>query len=168
MGGGREKEANGETKSTGASIQNRKPTENGDRNRKPSVEDLVEPPDGGWGWMVVFASFMIHVIADGIVYSFGIFYMEFLDYYKGGKGETAWVGSLVPGVTLSVGEYLSCFTKTPVYTKYINNKSIVSACHILRRFDLSYRTHHPSHPPPSPYRGKVGLTSTLLAYFQCT
>jgi hypothetical protein len=24
-------------------------------------------PDGGWGWVVVFASFMIHFIMDGFV-----------------------------------------------------------------------------------------------------
>jgi hypothetical protein len=27
-----------------------------------SVTDVPRPPDGGWGWAVVFASFMIHVI----------------------------------------------------------------------------------------------------------
>ena len=90
-----------------------KPVTNGEpRGQRKSLPDVLEveedglpvPPDGGWGWMVVIGSFMIHVIADGIVYSFGIFYMEFLDYYKGGKGETAWVGSLVPGVTLTVGK----------------------------------------------------------------
>lgn len=66
--------------------------------------EMPVPPDGGWGWMVVLGSFALHVIADGIVYSFGVFYIDFLDYFKGGKGETAWVGSLVPGVTLTVGK----------------------------------------------------------------
>ena len=27
-----------------------------------STTDLPTPPDGGWGWAVVFASFMIHVV----------------------------------------------------------------------------------------------------------
>lgn len=65
---------------------------------------LPVPPDGGWGWAVVFGSFMLHVIADGIVYSFGVFYIEFLKEFGEGKGETAWIGSLVPGVTLLVGK----------------------------------------------------------------
>lgn len=68
------------------------------------VDSMPTPPDGGWGWFVVLGSFLLHVVADGIVYSFGVFYMEFLTYFKGGKGETAWVGSLVPGVTFLVGK----------------------------------------------------------------
>ena len=66
--------------------------------------DLPTPPDGGWGWVVVFSSFMVHIIADGVAYSFGVFYIEFLEHFQGGRGETGWVGSLVVGVTLSSGE----------------------------------------------------------------
>jgi hypothetical protein len=68
--------------------------------------NIPVPPDGGWGWMVVFGSFMIHVIADGIVYSFGIFYSEFLEYFESGKGDTAWIASLMVGITYISGKPL--------------------------------------------------------------
>ncbi len=37
----------------------------------PLVE-LPPPPDGGWGWVVCFASFMCNLILDGIAYTFGV------------------------------------------------------------------------------------------------
>lgn len=34
-------------------------------DRSEIQEDtLPTPPDGGWGWLVVFASFMIHVVSE--------------------------------------------------------------------------------------------------------
>ena len=32
------------------------------------VLELPAPPDGGWGWVIVFASFMNNLIIDGIAY----------------------------------------------------------------------------------------------------
>ena len=86
---------------------------------KPEV--VPKPPDGGWGWFVVLGSFLLHVIADGIVYSFGVFYVEFLDYFGGGKGETSWIGSLVPGVTLGVGKSQNQF-KFVLWLKLLSSK----------------------------------------------
>ena len=40
------------------------------------------PPDGGWGWAVVFASFMINAIVDGFCYSFGILLPEFAHHFN--------------------------------------------------------------------------------------
>ncbi|XP_013113022.2 monocarboxylate transporter 12 [Stomoxys calcitrans] len=67
------------------------------------------PPDGGWGWMVVFGSFMIHIITDGMTYSFGLFYDEFLVYFNEGKGYTAWIVSIMVGVTFASGPISSAF-----------------------------------------------------------
>jgi len=73
-------------------------------------EERVIPPDGGWGWMVVLSSFIIHIIADGIVYSFGIFFIEFIDYFNSTHGETAWIASILVGLTLGSGPIASVIT----------------------------------------------------------
>lgn len=78
-----------------------------------SVAALAKPPDGGWGWVVVLSSFMIHVIADGVTYTFGIFYLEFLKYFQESKGKTAWIASIMVGTTFCIGPVASGLT-----TKY--------------------------------------------------
>ncbi|GAB0094066.1 monocarboxylate transporter 12 [Sergentomyia squamirostris] len=83
----------------------RKPTD-GDGNE---VAQLPAPPDGGWGWMVAFASFAIHIVTDGMTYSFGMFYVEFLTYFGEDKSYTAWIVSILVGVTLCSGPISSSF-----------------------------------------------------------
>lgn len=67
--------------------------------------EVPVPPDGGWGWVIVFASFMCCLIVDGIAYTFGVFLPQFVIYFNEGKGTVAWVGSLLAGVYLSCGNY---------------------------------------------------------------
>uniref|UniRef100_A0A914VY92 Major facilitator superfamily (MFS) profile domain-containing protein n=1 Tax=Plectus sambesii TaxID=2011161 RepID=A0A914VY92_9BILA len=66
--------------------------------------------DGGWGWMVVFGSFLIHVFADGIVYSFGVMVSELLDVFGEGRALTSWIVSLLVGLTLGTGPIASAIT----------------------------------------------------------
>jgi len=69
---------------------------------------VVRPPDGGWGWMVVAAAFLVNLIVDGVAYTFGIIMPELLHHFEAGKGKTALVGSLIPGVYLIVGKKFIC------------------------------------------------------------
>ncbi|XP_050042907.1 monocarboxylate transporter 14 [Dermacentor andersoni] len=88
-------------------------TDGGQHLSAASATALAPPPDGGWGWMVVFSSFMIHVIADGVTYTFGIFYLEFLKHFQESKGKTAWIASIMVGTTFCIGPVASGLT-----TKY--------------------------------------------------
>ncbi|KAJ8969484.1 hypothetical protein NQ317_011490 [Molorchus minor] len=72
--------------------------------------DLPPPPDGGYGWVVVFASFMCNMIVDGTAYTFGVFLSRMADFYGESEGTTAWVGSLLSGMYLSVGPLVSALT----------------------------------------------------------
>ncbi|XP_073783666.1 monocarboxylate transporter 9a isoform X2 [Danio rerio] len=56
--------------------------------------------DGGWGWMIVVASFMAQFLSFGSPQSVGVLYPEWLSAFQEGKGMTAWVGSMVSGVAL--------------------------------------------------------------------
>ncbi|GLV31457.1 uncharacterized protein CBL_07219 [Carabus blaptoides fortunei] len=72
--------------------------------------DIPPPPDGGYGWVIVIASFMCNMIVDGIAYTFGVFLGEFVTYFGEGKGRVAWVGSLLSGMYLSAGPVVSALT----------------------------------------------------------
>ncbi|XP_067949510.1 monocarboxylate transporter 12-like [Watersipora subatra] len=72
-----------------------------------TLAKTIEPPDGGWGWIVVLGSFLIHVIVDGITYSFGVIFIALLEDFQGGKGDTAWILSIFVGMTLGSGPIAS-------------------------------------------------------------
>ncbi|CAG7818808.1 unnamed protein product [Allacma fusca] len=65
------------------------------------------PPDGGWGWVVVLAAFLVNMIADGVTFSFGVFYVEFNSYFGESKSKTAWIGSLLASMPLLSGPIAS-------------------------------------------------------------
>lgn len=71
------------------------------KHNKPKI------PDGGWGWMVVLASLLISMIADGVSFSFGLLYIEFLHEFGASKSKTAWIGSLFMAVPLLSGPIMS-------------------------------------------------------------
>ncbi|CAN7976891.1 unnamed protein product, partial [Ixodes persulcatus] len=69
------------------------------------VEQAAQPPDGGWGWVVVIAGFVCHVVVDGIVYSSGLFFDEFLSCFGEGHALTSWIASILMG---------SCLISSPI------------------------------------------------------
>ena len=67
-------------------------------------------PDGSYSWVVLVASFIANLIGDGCLFSFGVLYVEFLDYFRESKAKTAWIGSLFMSVPLLTGPIASAFT----------------------------------------------------------
>ncbi|XP_074839049.1 monocarboxylate transporter 13-like [Carettochelys insculpta] len=54
----------------------------------------LEPPDGGWGWMVVLAAFFQSALVFGVIRSFGVFFMEFVGYFGELSGRVSWITSI--------------------------------------------------------------------------
>lgn len=68
---------------------------------------MVVPPDGGWGWVVVAASFMCNLVVDGIIFTFGMMKDSLVEEFKVNDSEVALVGALQSGFYLMAGEYNS-------------------------------------------------------------
>ncbi|XP_060083013.1 monocarboxylate transporter 12-like [Ylistrum balloti] len=61
----------------------------------------LSPPNGGWGWIIVFGSLIAHIIIFGIEKSSGIFYLKFEARFNKSAAVTAWITTL-PGVFRSI------------------------------------------------------------------
>lgn len=71
------------------------------------VDKLPPIPDGGWGWVVVFAAFLTAACADGLTYSFGILHEEFINYFQESQSKTSLIGSLFISIPLISGPIMS-------------------------------------------------------------
>lgn len=69
--------------------------------------ELKKSPDGGWGWVIVFVSFLTQFLCYGSPLAVGVLYIEWLDAFGEGKGKTAWVGSLASGVGLIASKWIN-------------------------------------------------------------
>ena len=48
-----------------------------------------------WKWVIVCCGFFLGFLTDGIRFSFGLTYKEWLEEFNKGKGVTAGIGSLM-------------------------------------------------------------------------
>lgn len=92
-------------------------------------------PDGGWGWIIVFASLMIHFIMDGITYSMGdVFLHPIKDRLGAGRGAVSTIFSILPAITLASGPIATIFTN-----RYgCRRVTIIGSCIAALGFLLSY------------------------------
>lgn len=96
--------------------------------------ELVVPPDGGWGWVVVMGSFACNMIVDGIIFSFGMFLTEIAQSFGVNTAQVALVGSLLSGFYLIAGPFASALSNRFGFRTVAITGSILGAA----AFVLSY------------------------------
>jgi len=72
------------------------------------IEDDIK--EGGWGWIVVAASFLCNMVIDGIGYSFGVLLEPISSEFKQSIGYVSFVGSILAGVILLTGPLAAAST----------------------------------------------------------
>lgn len=69
---------------------------------RPEHDELPEPPDGGWGWVVVAGSFTIMAFTWGQTKAFGLYMLGIQEELGLGAAETA----LVQGVNVALSFFM--------------------------------------------------------------
>lgn len=68
------------------------------------IEEFIpSPPDGGYGWVVVFCSFMLQFIVDGISYAFGAFLRVYVEAFNCTMSEASTLMSCLLGCYMLSG-----------------------------------------------------------------
>ena len=67
------------------------------------VHDDGGPPDGGFGWIVVLASFCMQALTGGIAYVQGLMYPQFLEAMGADPITTAWACSMQMSIWFTGG-----------------------------------------------------------------
>lgn len=71
------------------------------------------PPDGGWGWVIVCASFLMNMIVDGVCYSYGILMPSLIETFKTSTAMMSLGGAMLLGTYMMSGKVTPCLV---VYT----------------------------------------------------
>ncbi|CAL1679111.1 unnamed protein product [Lasius platythorax] len=71
------------------------------------------PPDGGWGWVVLFSALVVNFLIPGTVKSFGVLFVEFLHVFKASSTAASWMPALCYFLYSSLGPLSSILS-----TKY--------------------------------------------------
>lgn len=60
-----------------------------------SVQGQPKAPDGGWGWMVLFANLLVLVLTIGFPSCIGIFYKDLQAEFQASNAQTSWVPTIM-------------------------------------------------------------------------
>lgn len=67
-----------------------------------------EPPDGGWGWMIVFGAILSGALVPSLFMCFGVFMNAFLEVFPGtSKSSAAWIPSIMTSLMNGMGPITS-------------------------------------------------------------
>lgn len=69
----------------------------------------TEVPDGGWGWIVAVAFFMVEVFTYGVIKSFGIFLKDLMSDFDESNSRVSWIISICVFVMTFTGKNCARF-----------------------------------------------------------
>ncbi len=70
-----------------------------------------EVPDGGWGWTVAVAFFLVEMFTYGVIKSFGIFLKDLMSDFGESNSRVSWIISICVFVMTFTGKVCNYYFK---------------------------------------------------------
>ena len=84
-----------------------KPTKAMGTSRRLSQKHLGLPPvvpDGGYGWVIVMASFIVIFLLMGFGYSLGVYLVQFVEEFQASRASISWIMAFHNGIAYLLGK----------------------------------------------------------------
>jgi len=89
--------------------------EDDDEDEDDGPMDIPEAPEGGWGWMVVCATFVTYWLIPGMIRSYGAIYLEILDTFPECTATQAgWIPAFLSSISIGLAPISAVLAK--IYT----------------------------------------------------
>ena len=89
-------------------VINQKPAGEGTTGKlTPTPGPSGEVKQSGWAWLIVLGSFFIHVLIDGMAYTFGVYTTDLVQHYGISRQSVGWINSALVGLTFVYGPIAS-------------------------------------------------------------
>lgn len=74
-------------------------------------EGVIVPPDGGYGWAIVFGAFLVQFWVAGLVKSYGVLYVEVMETFSDSSASVAsWIPAILSCLCLALGKFFEIIT----------------------------------------------------------
>ncbi|CAK8674238.1 monocarboxylate transporter 2-like [Clavelina lepadiformis] len=92
-----------------------------DKNLPPSSDDDVSSPDGGWGWVIVLAAFLVYAIVFGTLRCQSVLFVPIMESFETDFSSVGWVAAIA-----SSGIAVAGILSAPMMTRFGHRPTIMA------------------------------------------
>ena len=98
----------------------------------------IEPPDGGWGWVIVAAVWVDNMLVIGMLKSLGVLFPAFRTYFDENASAISWINSISLSMRATAGKLQRAMYLVLVHVRQYGTVRSKFEDGVLKKFTVPY------------------------------